>query len=256
MDRRRDTTLTDPTAWSEAVAREAVIRPLALADLLTRGDIALACRALGLKRTRLYELVDRYRARPVTSSLLPGRPGSRPGARRLPDEVEKIIATAIRTTYTHRPVVVAQVPPEPVERDLYRELLAALQAPALVGGPVAREKDVCRSRLRTVGARMIILDEVNGMLAGTFRQQRVFLNALQFLANDLKAPLVCAGTDLARQALLTDPQLAERFEALHLARWRNDRVFGRLLKSLGRASSAWCAVTACTCSGCATGTTS
>ena len=57
---------------------------------------------------------------------------------------------------------------------------------------------------------MIILDEVNGMLAGTYRQQRIFLNAIRFLANDLRIPLVCAGTDLARQALLTDAQLAER----------------------------------------------
>jgi hypothetical protein len=79
---------------------------------------------------------------------------------------------------------------------------------------------------------MIMLDEVNGMLAGTFRQQRIFLNALRFLANDLKAPLVCAGTDLARQALLTDAQLAERFEAFHLEPWKNDRAFARLLKSL------------------------
>ena len=79
---------------------------------------------------------------------------------------------------------------------------------------------------------MIVLDEVNGMLAGTYRQQRVFLNALRFLANDLRAPLVCAGTDLARQALLTDAQLAERFEAFHLERWKNDRAFARLLKSL------------------------
>ena len=46
---------------------------------------------------------------------------------------------------------------------------------------------------------MIVLDQVNGMLAGTYRQQRVFLNALRFLANDLRAPLVCAGTDLARR---------------------------------------------------------
>ena len=136
------------------------------------------------------------------------------------------------TGVTRRPVVVAQVPPEPVERDLYRELLASVDAPALVGGTLAREKDVCRSLLRTVGARMIVLDEVNGMLAGTYRQQRVFLNALRFLANDLRAPLVCAGTDLARQALLTDAQLAERFEAFHLERWKNDRAFARLLKSL------------------------
>ncbi|OYW97603.1 MAG: transposase, partial [Rhizobiales bacterium 32-66-8] len=136
------------------------------------------------------------------------------------------------TGVTNRPVVVAQVPSEPVERDLYRELLASLQAPALVGGTLAREKDICRSVLRTVGARMIVLDEVNGMLAGTYRQQRIFLNALRFLANDLRVPLVCAGTDLARQALLTDAQLAERFEAFHLKPWKNDHAFARLLKSL------------------------
>lgn len=138
------------------------------------------------------------------------------------------------TGVTHRPVVVVQVPPEPIERDLYRELLASMDAPALVGGTLAREKDVCRSLLRTVGARMIVLDEVNGMLAGTYRQQRIFLNALRFLANDLRVPLVCAGTDLARQALLTDAQLAERFEAFHLKPWKNDRDFAGLLLSLGR----------------------
>ncbi len=136
------------------------------------------------------------------------------------------------TGVTRHPVVLAQIPPEPVERDLYRELLTSLNAPALAGGTLAREKDVCRSLLRTVEARMIVLDEVNGMLAGTYRQQRVFLNALRFLANDLRAPLVCAGTDLARQALLTDAQLAERFEAFHLGRWKNDSAFASLLKSL------------------------
>lgn len=82
---------------------------------------------------------------------------------------------------TLRPVVVAQIPPEPVERDLYREMLASLQAPALAGGSLAREKDVCRTLLRSAGVRMIVLDEVNGMLVGTYRQQRIFLNALRFL---------------------------------------------------------------------------
>ena len=133
---------------------------------------------------------------------------------------------------TLRPVVVAQIPPEPVERDLYREMLASLQAPALAGGSLAREKDVCRALLRSAGVRMIVLDEVNGMLVGTHRQQRIFLNALRFLANDLKVPLVCAGTDLARQALLTDAQLAERFEAFPLKPWSDGPTFARLLKSL------------------------
>ena len=137
------------------------------------------------------------------------------------------------TGVDRRPVVVAQVPSEPLERDLYRELLSSMGAPAMAGGTLAREKDVCRALLRTVGAKMIILDEVNGMLAGTYRQQRIFLNAIRFLANDLRIPLVCAGTDLARQALLTDAQLAERFEAFHLKPWKNDTAFAGLLKSLG-----------------------
>ena len=137
------------------------------------------------------------------------------------------------TGVDRRPVVVAQVPSEPLERDLYRELLSSMGAPAMAGGTLAREKDVCRALLRTVGAKMIILDEVNGMLAGTYRQQRIFLNAIRFLANDLRVPLVCAGTDLARQALLTDAQLAERFEAFHLKPWKNDAAFAGLLKSLG-----------------------
>ncbi len=133
-----------------------------------------------------------------------------------------------------RPVVFAQVPSEPIERDLYRELLASMGALAMTGGTLAREKDICRSLLRTVGAKMIILDEVNGMLACTFRQQRIFPNAIRFLANDLRIPLVCAGTDLARQALLTDAQLAERFEAFHLKPWQNDAAFAGLLKSFER----------------------
>jgi hypothetical protein len=132
-----------------------------------------------------------------------------------------------------RDVVVVQTPPEPVERDLYRELLVGLGAPALIGGSLAREKDTCRALLRAGEVKMIVLDEVNGMLAGTFRQQRIFLNALRFLANDLRVPLVCAGTDLARQALLSDAQLAERFEALHLVPWRNDSALARLLRGLG-----------------------
>lgn len=80
---------------------------------------------------------------------------------------------------------------------------------------------------------MLIIDEIHAMLTGTYRQQRIFLNVIRFLANDLKVPLICAGTDLARQALLTDPQLAERFEAFHLKRWSNTQQLAQLLASLG-----------------------
>lgn len=134
---------------------------------------------------------------------------------------------------TTMPVVAMQMPAEPLERDVYGELLNVLGAPGPANDSAYRQKEICRRLLRTMGARMLIIDEIHALLAGTFRQQRIFLNIVRFLANDLRVPLICAGTDLARQALLTDPQLAERFEAFHLERWQNDLHLSQLLSSLG-----------------------
>jgi hypothetical protein len=79
--------------------------------------------------------------------------------------------------------------------------------------------------------RMLIIDEINTMLAGTFREQRVFLNSIRLLANDLKLPLVCVGTQEAKQVLMTDQQLADRFAASELPPWRDDLALGQLLAS-------------------------
>jgi hypothetical protein len=79
--------------------------------------------------------------------------------------------------------------------------------------------------------RMLVIDEIHSILAGTFREQRVILNAIRFLANDLRIPLVCAGTHEANQALMTDQQLADRFEAAELPAWEHDQTFQQLLLS-------------------------
>lgn len=42
-------------------------------------------------------------------------------------------------------------------------------------------------------------------------------------------PLVCVGTHEANQALMTDQQLADRFEAVELPPWENDAAFQQLL---------------------------
>jgi hypothetical protein len=64
---------------------------------------------------------------------------------------------------------------------------------------------------RQLEIRMLIIDEIHSILAGTYREQRIILNAIRFLANDLRIPLVCVGTHEAKQALMTDQQLADHF---------------------------------------------
>jgi hypothetical protein len=90
---------------------------------------------------------------------------------------------------------------------------------------------MARDALRIIGARMLIIDEIHALLVGGERQQRVFLNVIRLLANELEMPLVCAGTPEARRALLTDNGLADRFESVELPRWANNVAFRRLLAS-------------------------
>jgi hypothetical protein len=151
----------------------------------------------------------------------------------------KVIAKFVRdhppvfdhgTGIARTPVVAFQMPAQPDEDQFYDELFGALGA-AKGGGRIEGTRRHCRELLRAMGTRLLIIDEVHAMLAGTYRQQRIFLNTIRFLANDLRMPLVCAGTDEARQAILTDAQLAERFDALELPRWRDDDALRRLLAS-------------------------
>jgi hypothetical protein len=53
--------------WQEACRREAVIRPLAEQDAVSRQAAAAAAEQLGIGPVLVYRLVARFRARPQTS---------------------------------------------------------------------------------------------------------------------------------------------------------------------------------------------
>jgi hypothetical protein len=133
------------------------------------------------------------------------------------------------------PVVFMQLPPEPVEVSFYEELLVALGLPLVGEVSRTRARRMAREALKIIGARILIIDEIHALLVGGDRQQRVFLNVIRLLANDLEIPLVCAGTPEARRALLTDGGLADRFESVELPRWVNNLAFRRLLASFAAA---------------------
>lgn len=130
------------------------------------------------------------------------------------------------------PVVSVQLPPQPTDGEFYGELLEAMGAGYPGRTDVARARQLTRRLMAQVSARMLILDEINHMLACTPRQQRIFLNTLRYLANDLQIPIVCTGNHEARAALLTDAALAERFDAVELIRWQDDEAFRLLMVTL------------------------
>lgn len=136
-----------------------------------------------------------------------------------------------RAGLTTMPIVFVQMPPQPTEEEFYAELLRAMNFSEFDQLSLRSLRTLARRTLSEFGTKVLVLDEIDKMLAGTARQQRIFLNTIRFLTNDLHIPIVCAGTEDARIAVLTDPNLADRFEAFELRPWRNDHALRQLMAS-------------------------
>lgn len=128
-------------------------------------------------------------------------------------------------------IVSVQTPPKPEEKGFYQEI-----ARALAGGKVAARRtadsrfDVVEL-LRAARTKMLVLDEIHHILAGHVHLQSVFLNAIKYLSNQLRVPIVGVGTKDALRAVQTDPQMVSRFEPVAVPKWKLDDEFRRLLVS-------------------------
>ena len=133
------------------------------------------------------------------------------------------------------PVLALEMAGKPGERRLYVQLLAALGLPP--SSSRANVVDLEQSTLRlmrAIGVQVLVIDEVHNILAGSYREQRVVLNTLRYLSNELKLSLVCFGVTEARDAISGDVQLARRFDEFSLRRWSADAEFEALVGSILR----------------------
>lgn len=129
------------------------------------------------------------------------------------------------------PALLVGMPPAPTVNRLYAALLAALGVPGpLQGRSPDREGFVLRL-LRTVGCRIILIDELHNLLAAPAPRGRELLNLLRHLTNELRIPLACLGTREAYLAVRSDDQLENRFEPFLLSPWEDGPELGRLLAS-------------------------
>ncbi len=133
------------------------------------------------------------------------------------------------------PLLLLQAPPAPDERRFYLHVLSAIGAPVVHRHTVGELEVRVLNFLRDRELKMIIIDEVHNLLAGSFREQRRFLNALRFLTNELEISLVCFGVNEAVDAIRGDVQLARRLDEHHLPIWEDDVEFSQLVLTLVQA---------------------
>jgi len=123
------------------------------------------------------------------------------------------------------PVVLALMPQDTSEQAFYVQVLKAVGAPLNLSARRSRldTRETAFRVLRELGTRVLMVDEINSVLVGSARQQRLFLQLLRFLSNELQVALVCAGVPEARFALLSDPQLRSRMAEVAIEPWAMGR---------------------------------
>ena len=132
------------------------------------------------------------------------------------------------------PVLALQMSGKPNERRLYAQLLTALGAPHNPRATIVDLEQKAINLLRVAHIKVLVIDEVHNLLSGSHREQRVVLNTLRFLSNELKMSLVCFGVAEAREAIHGDVQLARRFDAFLLPRWSTNEEFENFVRAVLR----------------------
>lgn len=130
-----------------------------------------------------------------------------------------------------RPVICMQMPPTPDQRRFYRSLLSVIGVPQGPSSTLATLEQVARDILLRMSPRMLIVDEVHHLLAGSHREQRGSLNLLKYLANELKICIVAVGTCDAPVAFQSDAQISSRFTPFEIPLWTESDDFRRLLSA-------------------------
>jgi hypothetical protein len=134
-----------------------------------------------------------------------------------------------------RPVITMQMPPTPDQRRFYRALLSVIGAPQGPSTTLATLEQVARDVLMRMSPRLLIVDEVHHLLAGSHREQRASLNLLKYLANELKICIVAVGTSDAPVAFQSDAQISSRFTPFEIPLWTESEDFRRLLRAFEQA---------------------
>lgn len=120
-------------------------------------------------------------------------------------------------------------PSEPDEGRLYDEILQDLMVPFRYSDKPSKKKAEVEYQFGQIGVRVIILDEIHHSLSGSALKQRVFLNSIKSLHNEMQRPIVLVGTHEAQFVTSSDPQFTSRFKMEQLKRWNEDVEFQKFL---------------------------
>ena len=116
-------------------------------------------------------------------------------------------------------VLYFQTPAKADESRLYSAILEHLNHPHNDSDIASNKLKQVKMLIKTLGLRVLVIDELHNIAPATANKQRDFLVTLKYLCNELKISMVCAGTQQVWDVVSFDDQLKNRFEPIRLKSW-------------------------------------
>jgi len=137
--------------------------------------------------------------------------------------------------HTQVPVTMISAPEKPTMRNFYIKILEQYWTSFRHSDTEAKLQYQAIHLMRETRTRLLIIDEIHNLLETTMTNQRLIMNGIKNLSNELKIPIVGAGTQTAVKVLSSDPQHASRFDVVRLGKWELDAEYRGLLKAFEQA---------------------
>lgn len=130
------------------------------------------------------------------------------------------------------PVIDVETPGGPDTAMLYNNILDKILIPYKKSHTLSQKETLIKHHADRLGTRMLVIDEINNILAGSAAKRAFFMNSLKGLGNQLRLNIVTFGISTALLATSTDEQIQSRFRPIKLPKWTLNEEYANLLASL------------------------
>lgn len=134
-----------------------------------------------------------------------------------------------------RPVLTINMTGAREAKILYNRILIGLGVPDPGRYSGADRERMVLKLCSTANLKLLIVDEIQDILTSTARQQRIALDTIKFLMNELSLPILTLGTSQAPAAMQVDEHLNARFKYRELPVWERDAYLKNFLDTLEKA---------------------
>jgi hypothetical protein len=134
-----------------------------------------------------------------------------------------------------RPIVIANVPPEPTRQTLEWSVLEALNAPTVLSGRGIDRAGVIRRLIAAHETRVLILDEAQHLCHSRNRDRAVVLDTIKAFSTTSQINVICAGTPAVEREFRSDPQIERRFSVTRFTPWTAGSALQRFVGTYERA---------------------